>query len=245
MLLEQLNPTVKTATILIAVILLSFQYLVCLNLLVFFLSILLLLTLSHARPAQVARILLPAFVAAFGMFMMGLYYTRGSEVDLPALRDLSAVPFAVRAAASRNFHSAAQLATRLLAYAGLGTLFALSTDGQQFLYSLMHQCHLPPKFAYGILAAVHLLPNLTREYRQVKLAYRTRNAGTHSLKLVLTMLVNGIRWSESVAMAMESKGFCGEAPRTCSITTRVRWHDWVCAAVCIGGIALGMCLLPY
>lgn len=245
MLLERLNPTVKTATILIAVILLSFQYLVCLNLLVFLLSTALLLTLSHARPTQVVRILLPAFVAAFGMFLMGLYYTRGSEVDLPAMGDLSAVPFAVRAAASRNLHSAAQLATRLLAYAGLGTLFALSTDGQKFLYSLMHQCHLPPKFAYGILAAVHLLPNLTREYRQVKLAFRTRNAGTRSLKPVLTMLVNGIRWSESVAMAMESKGFCGEAPRTCSITMRVRWFDWVCAAVCVGGIALGMCLLPY
>ncbi len=242
MLLERLNPTVKTATILIAVILLSFQYLVCLNGLVFLLSIGLLLTLSHARPTQVARILLPAFVAAFGMFLMGLYYTRGSEVDLS---DLSAVPFAVRAAASRNLHSAAQLATRLLAYAGLGTLFALSTDGQKFLYSLMHQCHLPPKFAYGILAAVHLLPNLTREYRQVKLAYRTRNATTRSLKPVLTMLVNGIRWSEAVAMAMESKGFCGEAPRTCSITMRVRWYDWVCAAVCIGGIVLGMCLLPF
>ncbi len=242
MLLERLNPTVKTATILIAVILLSFQYLVCLNGLVFLLSIGLLLTLSHARPTQVARILLPAFVAASGMFLMGLYYTRGSEVDLS---DLSAVPFAVRAAASRNLHSAAQLATRLLAYAGLGTLFALSTDGQKFLYSLMHQCHLPPKFAYGILAAVHLLPNLTREYRQVKLAYRTRNATTRSLKPVLTMLVNGIRWSEAVAMAMESKGFCGEAPRTCSITMRVRWYDWVCAAVCIGGIVLGMCLLPF
>ena len=59
------------------------------------------------------------------------------------------------------------------------------------------------------------------------------------------MLVNGIRWSESVAMAMESKGFCGDAPRTSYSVPKVRWYDWVLAAVFVGGIILGMLLLHY
>ena len=37
-----------------------------------------------------------------------------------------------------------------------------------------------------------------------------------SLLPMFTMLVNSVRWSESVAMAMESKGFCSTAPRSFS-----------------------------
>ena len=65
---------------------------------------------------------------------------------------------------SRNLYTALQLATRLLAYAGLGMLFALSTSGEFFIASLLHQCHLPPRFAYGILAAFHLMPGMVREF---------------------------------------------------------------------------------
>ena len=66
-----------------------------------------------------------------------------------------------------------------------------------------------------------------------------------SFRPLFTMLVNSIRWSESVAMAMESKGFCGDAPRTSYSVPKVRWYDWVLAAVFIGGIILGMLFLHY
>lgn len=54
--------------------------------------------------------------------------------------------------------------------AGMGIFFALSTDGELFIYSLMHQCRLSPKFAYGILAAFHLMPNMVREFKNVRIA---------------------------------------------------------------------------
>ena len=59
------------------------------------------------------------------------------------------------------------------------------------------------------------------------------------------MLVNGIRWSESVAMAMESKGFCDGAPRSFYTVPTVHWYDWAGAAVCIGSILLGMVFLRF
>ena len=46
--LEKWNPVVKAATVLVCVLLLSVQYLVTLNLLVFVVSVALLLTGSHA-----------------------------------------------------------------------------------------------------------------------------------------------------------------------------------------------------
>ena len=206
--LERWNPTVKAFTVLVCVILLSFEYLVSLNLLVLAVCLLLLVFCSRVS-------------------------------------SLSAMPYSVRAAMSQNLYTALQLATRLLAYAGLGILFALSTEGDFFIASLLHQCHLPPKFAYGILAAFHLMPGMAREYAQVRTAFAVRGLkmGPLSMKPVFTMLVNSVRWSESIAMAMESKGFCGEAPRTYYTVPRVHWYDLAVAALMVGGVVLGMLFL--
>lgn len=244
--LERWNPSVKVGAILVSVVLLSMQYLVSLNLLVFAGSLLLLLCCSDARPKSVAAILIPALIAALGLFLTGLYYARGGAAQADLSR-LSSVPYAVRAAMSRNLYTALQLATRLLAYAGLGILFALTTDGDFFIRSLMHQCRLPPKFAYGLLAAFHLMPGMVREYKTVRTAFAVRGvrAGPLALRPMFTMLVNSVRWSECVAMAMESKGFCGTAARTYCQIPRVRWYDWAGAAVLVGGIALGMLFLHY
>lgn len=243
--LEKLNPSVKAASILISVILLSFQYQIALNLSVFVISILLLLFFSNARITSILKIMIPASIAAFGMFMMGLYYTKGNSITVADISSLSSAPYMVRAAMSTNLHSALQLGTRILSYAGLGILFALTTDGEYFIQSLMHQCHLTPKFAYGILASFHLMPNMVRELRQAKLALRTRgiSIGPFSLKPVFAMLVNSVRWSESMAMAMESKGFDGSQERTFYFVPKVHWYDWMCGAVCVGGIAAGILLL--
>lgn len=245
--LEKWNPSVKAGTVLVSVILLSFQYLVTLNVLVFSLSLLLVLLCSDVPARRVGAILIPALVAALGLFMMGLYYARGGSVTDTALDTLSAVPYAVRAAMSRNLYTAAQLATRLLAYAGLGILFALTTDGEFFVRSLMHQCRLSPKFAYGVLAAFHLMPGMVREFRSVRTAFAVRGMRVHALsvKPMFTMLVNSVRWSESVAMAMESKGFCGDAPRSYYTVPRVRWYDWLGSFACVGGIILGILFLHY
>ena len=237
--LERWNPTVKAFTVLICVILLSFEYLVSLNLLVLAVCLLLLMFCSRVSLKKIGVILLPACIAAFGLFVMGLYYARGGSTQTMDLSSLSAM--------SQNLYTALQLATRLLAYAGLGILFALSTEGDFFIASLLHQCHLPPKFAYGILAAFHLMPGMAREYAQVRTAFAARGlkAGLLSMKSVFTMLVNSVRWSESIAMAMESKGFCGDAPRTYYTVPRVHWYDLAAAALMVGGVVLGMLFLKY
>lgn len=240
--LEKMNPSLKAGTVLACVILLSFQYLISLNLAVFFSCMLLLAFFSNASLKTALRILIPAFIAAIGLFIMGLYYAKGNSLTDAELSGLSSMPYAVRAAMSANFHTALQLASRLLAFAGLGILFILTTDRELFLYSLIHQCHLPPSFAYGILAAVNLMPNMLREYQNVRLAFHIRGfrTGLFSIKPVFTMLVNSIRWSESMAMAMESKGFCRSAPRTYYTIPRLHWYDWLCSISCVAAIIMGM-----
>ena len=251
--LERLNPSVKAATVLTCVVLLSFQYLITLNLAVFIAALLLLMFFSEARWGRLAALLVPALIGAFGLFLMGLYYARapgdlpaGNDAVLPGLAHVTLMPYAVRAALSRNLTAALQLATRLLAYAGLGLLFSLSTRGEDFVLSLMHQCRLPPKFAYGILAAFNLMPNMARELRNVRTAFAVRNihAGIFSLKPAFTMLVNSVRWSEAITMAMESRGFDGSgAGRTYYTVPSVRWYDVAFALACAGLILCGMAFL--
>ena len=243
--IEKLNPSVKAITVLLAAILISFQYITALNASIFALSLILLLFFSDAEPKRFVKIFIPALIAAFGIFLLGLYYARGGSSVAESMQSLSTDPYAVRAAMLNNLSTALQLSTRLLAYAGLGIMFALTTDGEEFISSLVHQCGLSPKFAYGIIAAVNLMPKMLDELETVKLAFKARGirAGTLSPKVLFAMLVNSIRWSESLAMAMESKGFAGDRKRTYYTVTKIRWYDIAVSAGLLGGIICGMIFL--
>ena len=70
--LEQWNPTVKAATVLVCVILLSVQYLASLNLAVFGLCVALLLAGSRCGLRRLAALLLPAGMAALGVLLLFL-----------------------------------------------------------------------------------------------------------------------------------------------------------------------------
>lgn len=238
--MEHLNPFYKAVTILVCGLLMSFCYSVQLSLAVFALCLGALLLASRARAASVLKILLPAVIAALSLFFAGLWNTNGTAAPAAA----GSLNFALAAASSHSLYNALQLGSRVMAFAGLGSLFALTTDGEDFVASLIHQGRIPPKFAYGVLASFHLLPEIRREYGDARLACRVRGMKLSplSLKPVFTALVNAIRWSESVAMAMESKGFSGDSDRTYYAVTRVRWYDRAFAAASVAAMAAGMVL---
>jgi energy-coupling factor transport system permease protein len=129
----------------------------------------------------------------------------------------------------------------VLAFGGVGMLFALTTDSMDFIMGLMQQFRLPPKFAYGLLAAYHFFPVVRNEYRVVKSALKVRGikAGPLSRKRVFPLIVHAFEQSESIAMAMESRGFCNEAPRTIAFVVPLRRVDIVFLAVTVGGVVAG------
>ena len=73
--IEKWNPSVKAITILISVILLSFSYVIRLNVLVFGISLFLLIFFSDAKIKHILTILTPAMIAAFGLFTDVSYET--------------------------------------------------------------------------------------------------------------------------------------------------------------------------
>ena len=226
--MEKINPFIKVVTILVCGILMALTSSWKLNLAVLIAALLALLLLSNCKLSSLVKTFVPVILLAGAVFVSGMSYGK-SAAQSASIYDVA------------SMDSALLLSTRILAYVGMGMLFALSTDQKEFIMSLMHQAHVKPKFAYGVLAAVNLIPTLRREWDEVNLAYRARKKRTGLLPIgpLFNTLVNGIRWSENVAMAMESKGFDGDGSRTFAITTRVRAGDICFAVLCIGLMAAG------
>ena len=230
--LEKINPFIKVVTILVCGILMALTSSWKLNLAVLIAALLALLLLSNCKLSSLVKTFVPVILLAGAVFVSGMSYGK-SAAQSASIYDVA------------SMDSALLLSTRILAYVGMGLVFALSTDQKEIIMSLMHQAHVKPKFAYGVLAAVNLIPTLRREWDEVNLAYRARKKRTGLLPIgpLFNTLVNGIRWSENVAMAMESKGFDGDGSRTFAITTRVRAGDICFAVLCIGLMAAGMICL--
>lgn len=230
--LEKINPFIKVVTILVCGILMALTSSWKLNLAVLIAALLALLLLSNCKLFSLVKTFVPVILLAGAVFVSGMSYGK-SAAQSASIYDVA------------SMDSALLLSTRILAYVGMGMVFALSTDQKEFIMSLMHQAHVKPKFAYGVLAAVNLIPTLRREWDEVNLAYRARKKRTGLLPIgpLFNTLVNGIRWSDNVAMAMESKGFDGDGSRTFAITTRVRAGDICFAVLCIGLMAAGMICL--
>lgn len=115
----------------------------------------------------------------------------------------------------------------------MGLLFVFTTDPRLFIISLMQQFHLPGNFAYGILAAYGFIPVIKQEYENMRYAYRAR--GVKRNIFMLPMLVTAVRSSESIAMAMESKGFNAKSSRTEYIKLKVTKWDYI---ILIGSVGI-------
>lgn len=197
--MKDLNPTCKFIGILIPTLLLLFFYSPVLNLLVFLISLAAVLLVKCNRKALAAA-MIPIFLSALALFFTGMHFPSDSHLALHY--DL----FAGSAA-----WNGLQLSSRVLAFAGLGLLFVLTTDAMDLVRSARQQLKLPAKFAYGLLAAWNTMPNMTQEYRKARAAFQARGLSPMpwSPALLKPLLVKTIRWSEALAAAMESKGFGG------------------------------------
>lgn len=222
--MKSLNPGYKLLSLMIASLLLSLTFHVRLNLLISTLCLIVTFCTPGVNRKRLALGLFPFFLAALGMFTAGFCFgtkgeTAGVELSLFGQDTLYA----------GNLTTAMQLSSRILAYGSLGMLYAFTSNAFELVMSLMQQFHLPPKFAYGILAAYHFFPVVREEYAVVGAALKVRGvrAGPLSVKRLLPMLVQAMERSESLAMAMESRGFQENEPRALAFQVKLRLRDFL------------------
>ncbi len=233
--MRKINPTVKLLAILAAAVITAFGFTAKWNL-VIVLFCLVLMLFSKVNIRHLLVVMIPATLAALSLFFAIWLNGKGAGTGAA----YSGSGFYAQTNNASNLSDALGVGLRMYAYAFLGMLFALTTDSSEFIYSLMQQLKVKPKFAYGVLAAFHLLPVIRREYSQIRLAYRVRGYRVTPLSLrpAFSALVNTMHWSESLAMAMESKGFEEEGERTFYLDMKVRPMDFVFAAALI---AIAVC----
>ena len=118
---------------------------------------------------------------------------------------------------------AGALAVRVLALALPGLLLVASTDPVRLADALTTHWRVSPRFAYGSLAALRLVPLLAAEWQTMRLARRAR--GVHPgrdplahLRLfagtAFALLVAAVRRGTRLATAMDARGFDSGLART-------------------------------
>ncbi len=223
--MRSLNPACKFLSLLAVTMILASIRDPFWNLSAFAISMLLILA-SEVKPRTLLLLLVPVFLAAIGMFFTGCRFT--AESAMPVRPDAFLI-----AGNSHIMNGITQL-SRVLAYAGIGYLFALTTDRIIMVRSFQKQLHLPQVFAYGLLAAWGIFPHMALEYRRTKAAFRARGIKVFPISpsLLAPLLVKSVRWSEELSIAMESKGFSAKAERTDAMPIQIHKRDVAFTVLC-------------
>jgi energy-coupling factor transport system permease protein len=143
------------------------------------------------------------------------------------------------------------VAVRVLALALPGVLLVASTDPVRLADALTEHWRVSPRFAYGALAALRLVPLLAAEWQTIRQAHRARGVASGrnpvtALRLftgtAFALLVGAVRRAGRLAVAMDARGFASGLPRTNARGSV--WRRWdtafvlAAALACAGAIAV-------
>lgn len=245
-LLGRLNPSVKLATVMAAVLSLTFT----------------------VRWPTLLALALAAAVAtvALGNVPVRRFVTSWLIVAIPALSLLLQYLFYAEVPADTPvwFQWGPLVATkeglalglaiwvRVLAISSFSFMFVLTTDPTALALSLMQQCRLPQNIGYGLLIAYRFLPALRREYETIQAAQQVRGLGLPQslrqrtrrlLQSAVPLLAAGIRKASRAAVAMDARGFGKAESRTFYRTIGVSWGDALFAVVVLGAVVAAFRLL--
>lgn len=147
---------------------------------------------------------------------------------------------------ARNVRFAWVLVTRLYVYVMTGAAVSCTTSALQLVRSLEQNCHLPSKFAYGILAALNLLPRIRQEVKIIRVAGQMRGITLHwwSPRLYFKAILAASQWADQLAQAMESHGFVEGQARTSVHHIPLTSRDWFIFAVLLVVLQVLIIALP-
>ncbi|MGM0775736.1 MAG: energy-coupling factor transporter transmembrane component T family protein [Bacillota bacterium] len=239
MFLHEFNPSIKAFTVIVCVLILS----------VFFDPVTPFLTLVMTAAATFifGRVSFKRWILHFSpfIFMAAIYIWSAMIFSKTIEGETILWSWGIFTLTEESFLRALSLGMRVLSFTSLSLLFILTTKPTEFLLSLMQQCRLSPKLAYGIMAGYRFLPLMKEEFEIIRSAHRIRGvpkARKLSEKMAelkryaVPLLAGAIRKAERTAMAMESKGFTGDKNRDFYHRISVSWKDWAYFTFFIGAV---------
>lgn len=185
-------------------------------------------------------------IIVFALVILASHRFRGRQflwmVGIPLLPAMALFITIGLFSPAHDWHYGWVLVSRLYVYVSLGTLFTHTTATLELARSLEQNCHLPSKYAYGVLAALNMLPRMKQTVKTIYSAGRMRGVTLHwwSPTLYFKALLSAIQWSDQLAQAMESHGFREGEPRTAAQPIPLTKMDWL---TCTGIILASQILI--
>lgn len=217
-----MNPSLKLFLILLISLELTFTTKIWVNIIVIIAGILILIRYQFRLRSFCQLLLIPLF---------------------PAIAVFTTIAFF---SPSHNVFYGWVLFSRLYVYVILGTVFSYTTDFLSLTRSLEQNCHLPSKYAYGVLAAINLIPKTKQEITTIYHASQMRGISLHwwSPTLYFKAILAAIQWSDQLAQAMESHGFVEGQERTFTYRIPLSAKDWSLFSTILIVIQLIVIALP-
>lgn len=181
-------------------------------------------------------LLVPFALFGFGFLTTSVLFNRESGFALQIAQEA--------ALTAPDFAPGLVLFTRALACGMVSALFVLTTDAGRLVRALMTELRLPAPIGFALLQAMHLVPDLAREFQTLRMARAIRHGTAlrrlprprETLALAIPLLAFAIRRATRAATAMEARGLGPGRARTNLPQPGIRRRDG--AALALGLTAL-------
>ncbi len=242
---HNLDPRAKIVTLL-SVVLVTILY----NSLYIYLAIILALLLIQLN-SKLAPQLLINFLKSFRFFLYITFLIH--FLFTPAAEELDILFFHISLKGAQN---GIYYSLRLLILIYCGALFSWTTrpidltDAIEKLLNPLKRLKVPVRdFSLMMMVALRFIPTFLEEANLIQLAQKARGLKfegklRHRLKslipLVIPLFVSAFKRAETLAYALEVKGYSSTAPKTCLNPLRLRRQDLIILFIAIFIIFLGV-----
>lgn len=216
-----MNPSFKFLLALIISLEISFESCLATNFLIISISIIYLL-IKHVKLKNLLITLFAPLLAAVTIFAT-LYWF----------------------APQPNLTNALSLSSRIYVYTLTIYCVAVDTSAEQMARSFEQNFHLPSKFAYGVLAALNIVPQIKQAIRQIRTAAMMRGIylGFWSPTLYFKAILVALNSAENLAQGMESHGYHENATRSVIIKIPIKVSDWTISIIILLIVNLSLFIL--
>ena len=200
-----MNPSFKFFLALIISIEISLKSSLLTNLLIIFFTIIYLIY-KHIKVKNLLLTLLMPLIAAFTVFAT-LYWF----------------------APQPNLQNALSLSSRIYVYTLTIYCVSIGTTATELARSFEQNFHLPSKFAYGVLAALNIVPRMKEAVKQIRTAGMMRGVylSFWSPVLYFKAILVALNSAENLAQGMASHGYRESAQRSIIVPVPVQKSDWL------------------
>ncbi|UZX31659.1 energy-coupling factor transporter transmembrane component T family protein [Lactobacillus helsingborgensis] len=204
-----MNPSFKFFLALIISLEISLKSSLCTNLLIIGFALIYLIY-KHIKLKNLLLTLLMPLIAAFTVFAT-LYWF----------------------APQPNLQNALSLASRVYVYTLTIYCVSIGTTATDLARSFEQNFHLPSKFAYGVLAALNIVPRMKTAVKQIRTAGMMRGVylSFWSPVLYFKAILVALNSAENLAQGMASHGYQENAKRSVIVPIPIKKSDWLTASI--------------